>query len=150
MTKVKLSMPVAFLIENCLTSGLPNDRIIQALRNKQFSMLLNYIIDKDMDLLERLKIAEELEEDWEHALNEGYELKWLHLNGLKKLLFFRFNKVIDRNFGQEELVIHSLTLNEQEYNLLSSMISRQWVILSENDGEGGSNPKYRIELKFKL
>ncbi|WP_462411473.1 hypothetical protein [Neobacillus sp. Marseille-QA0830] len=148
MEKIRLSMPVAFLIENCLTSGLPIETIIDSLKNHQFSFIKEMVQDKDMDFQERFQTAEELGEKWEAAIRDGYELKWLHMNGLKKLLRYRFKKIAELDYVQDGLVISSLTLENPEYQLLSSMICRQWMILSETDRSSDPSNQYRIELKI--
>lgn len=137
-------MPVAFFIENCLTSGLPLETIIDSIKQQQFSIFKDNVQDKDMDFNERYQVAEQLGEDWETAVKSGYELKWLHLNGLKKLLNFRFKKVADTDYLQDGFVISSLKLKQAEYEILSSMINSQWNVLDDTT-EG----TYKIELKFK-
>ncbi|MGG0737602.1 hypothetical protein [Niallia taxi] len=145
MSTIRLSMPVAFFIENCLTSGLPLETIIDSIKQQQFSVFKDNVQDREMDFNERYQVAEQLGEDWETAIKSGYELKWLHMNGLKKLLNFRFNKVADMDYLQDGYVISSLSLNHSEYEILSSMVNSQWNVFSDDTNEG----RYRIELKYK-
>lgn len=145
MSTIRLSMPVAFFIENCLTSGLPLETIIDSIKQQQFSVFKDNVQDRKMDFNERYQVAEQLGEDWETAIKSGYELKWLHMNGLKKLLNFRFNKVADTDYLQDGYVISSLSLNHFEYEILSSMVNSQWNVISDDTTKG----RYRIELKYK-
>ena len=145
MSTIRLSMPVAFFIENCLTSGLPLETIIDSIKQQQFSVFKDNVQDRKMDFNERYQVAEQLGEDWETAIKFGYELKWLHMNGLKKLLNFRFNKVADMDYLQDGYVISSLSLNHSEYEILSSMVNSQWNVFTDDTNEG----RYRIELKYK-
>lgn len=145
MRTIRLSMPVAFFIENCLTSGLPLETIIDSIKQQHFSVFKDNVQDREMDFNERYQVAEQLGEDWETAIKSGYELKWLHMNGLKKLLNFRFNKVADTDYLQDGFVISSLSLNHSEYEILSSMVNSQWNVFSDDTTEG----RYRIELKYK-
>ena len=140
-------MPVAFLIENCLTSGLPVDTIIDSLKKQDFSIFKEAVQEKEMDFEERYKIAEQLGEDWGTALKVGYEFKWLHMNGLKKLLRFRFHKVQELDYLQNDLVISSIRLDYTEFELLSSLINSQWIVLPDVTSKK-QEEIYRIELKF--
>lgn len=50
MSCVQLSIPVALLVENVLTSGEPSELIIDRLQRKEFSSLLSKIKEPTMDL----------------------------------------------------------------------------------------------------
>ncbi|MBM7542211.1 hypothetical protein [Amphibacillus cookii] len=142
MSAIRLSMPVAFLIENCLTSGLSHPSIIDALDRKDFTIFKDKVIDPDMDFADRLEIASDLNEDWQQAIVNGYQMKHLHLNGLKKLLNYRFNKKENIDYHQKDLTIIKLQLDNQELLLLERMIQGQWCIKHE------ANEGYQICLRY--
>ncbi|MNE78532.1 hypothetical protein D3C80_1749470 [compost metagenome] len=81
-----------------------------------------------MDFDERMRLAEELKVDWERVLQEGYEFGFLHLNGLKKLLRFRFNCVEDRDYRQDGYRLMDLTMHAKEAQTLGELIYRQWTV----------------------
>ncbi|WP_145409314.1 hypothetical protein [Paenibacillus xylanexedens] len=153
MSSIQLSIPVGLLVENVLTSGESPDDIIQCLRQRDYAQLLSKMKEPTMNLDERLQTAAEVEEDWETAIRLGYEFKFLHINGLKRLLDFRFDQKVERDYVQENLSLHQVQLHKQELELLRSMISRQWdVVLEENNEqseESTSSITVSIQLKYQ-
>ncbi|MDR6726256.1 hypothetical protein J2W91_004767 [Paenibacillus amylolyticus] len=153
MSSIQLSIPVGLLVENVLTSGDSPDDIIQCLRQRDYSQLLPKLKEPTMNLDERLQTAAEVGEDWETAIRLGYEFKFLHINGLKRLLDFRFDQKVERDYVQENLSLHQVQLHTHEVELLRSMISRQWdVVLEEKDeqSEQSTSPiMVSIQLKYQ-
>ncbi|WP_338543732.1 hypothetical protein [Paenibacillus tundrae] len=153
MSSIQLSIPVGLLVENVLTSGEAADDIIQCLHQRDYAQLLPKLKEPAMNLDERLQTAAEVGEDWETAIRLGYEFKFLHINGLKRLLDFRFDQKVERDYVQENLSLHQVQLHKHEVELLRSMISRQWdVVLEEKDGqseESTSPIMVSIQLKYQ-
>ncbi|SDK12921.1 hypothetical protein SAMN05428961_101860 [Paenibacillus sp. OK060] len=132
MSRVQLSIPVALLVENVLTSGEPSELIIDRLQRKEFSSLLSKIKEPTMDLVERLDTAAEVGDNWEEAIRSRvYEFKFLHINALKRLLYFRFDLKADQDYIQEDLTLKDIHLTLQETELLQLLVGRQWVVQEE-------------------
>ncbi|MGN7412752.1 hypothetical protein [Paenibacillus sp. SAF-068] len=159
MSRAQLSIPVGLLVENVLTSGLPGDEIIEWLQHRDYSQLLPLVKESAMDFDERLQTAADIGDDWEKAIRQGYEFKFLHINGLKRLLDFRFDRKMDRDYIQDELTLRHIHLTTHEMELLQSIIGRQWIVQAEvtevsEDGKTESKIKssshipVRIQLKF--
>jgi hypothetical protein len=119
------------LVENARTSNEPVEVIIDWLRRRDFAPLLAKVKEQDMDFAERLDTAAELGDPWEEAIRSGYEFKYLHIGGLKRLLDFRFNRRIDQDFVQEGTSLRQLCLSPQEIAELRPLIGRQWVVREE-------------------
>lgn len=159
MSTVQLSIPVAMLVENARTSGEPAEVIIDCLRRRDFAPLLAKVKEQDMDFAERLDTAVELGDPWEEAIRSGYEFKYLHIGGLKRLLDFRFNRRIDRDFVQDGTSLRQLYLSPQEIAELRPLIGRQWEVREEPGsvaaaGKGaaaaGNEPvEVTLELKYQ-
>ncbi|GAB1155068.1 hypothetical protein YWY31_10930 [Paenibacillus illinoisensis] len=155
MSQVRLSIPVGMLVENVLTSGEPIETIIDRLQRRDLAPLLSKIKEPTMDLEERLQAAEEAAEDWAEALRSGYKFKFLHINGLKRVLDFRFDRKIDRDYSQEELTLRHIQLSAQEIELLCMLIGRQWDVVEEENNEAGAVlstdtlPLVGIKLKYQ-
>lgn len=131
MSSVQLSIPVAMLVENALTSGEPAEIIIDWLRRREFTPLQGKVKDQEMDFAERLDTAAELGDPWEEAIRSGYAFKFLHIGGLKRLLDFRFNRKIEQDFVQEGTSLRHLYLSPQEIAELRPLIGRQWEVREE-------------------
>ncbi|WP_433753474.1 hypothetical protein [Paenibacillus amylolyticus] len=157
MSRTQLSIPVGLLVENVLTSGEPKEVIIDCLQRGDFSRLLPLVKEPGMDFDERLQTAADIGDDWEMAIRQGYEFKFLHINGLKRLLDFRFDRKVDRDYVQDELSLKHIRLTTQEIELLQSLIGRQWIVQAEEteaaeegrtDSESSSHIPVLIQLKF--
>jgi len=151
MSLTQLSIPVGLLVENVLTSGEPVEVIIDCLRRKDFDPLLPKIKEPAMDLEPRLDTAAEIGEDWEKAIREGYEFKFLHINGLKRLLDFRFDRKVDRDFVQTGLSLQHVPLTREEIVVLRTLVGRQWDVYEEAEQSDVATDGVRlagIRLKF--
>lgn len=154
--RVRLSIPVGLLMENMLSSGEPVEVIIAALRSGNLDSILSQVKEPGMDVLERLQTAEELNEDWERALREGYEFKFFHINGVKRLLDFRFGRKAERDYSQDENSLRQLWLHPQERDTLQAMLRRQWQVVEEKnepstlDGIASGEPQVCVTIKLKV
>ncbi|MFX3649713.1 MAG: hypothetical protein ACE3K2_09830 [Paenibacillus sp.] len=159
MSRTQLSIPVGLLVENVLTSGLPGEVIIECLQRRDYVRLLPLVKESAMDFDERLQTAADIGDDWEKAIRQGYEFKFLHINGLKRLLDFRFDRKVDRDYVQDELSLKHIQLTAEEIELLQSLIGRQWIVqleeteaaeegTTESNGKSSSCIPVRIQLKF--
>ncbi|APO45683.1 hypothetical protein BS614_17780 [Paenibacillus xylanexedens] len=157
MNRTQLSIPVGLLVENVLTSGEPKEVIIDCLQRRDYSRLLPLVKESAMDFDERLQTAADIGDDWEKAIRQGYEFKFLHINGLKRLLDFRFDREVDRDYVQDELSLKHICLTAEEIELLQSLIGRQWLVQVEEveaaeegrtESESSSHIPVRIQLKF--
>ncbi|WP_339308295.1 hypothetical protein NST33_13720 [Paenibacillus sp. FSL L8-0435] len=156
MSQTQLSIPVGLLVENVLTSGESKEVIIECLQRQDYSRLLPLVKESTMDFDERLQTAADIGDDWEKAIRQGYEFKFLHINGLKRLLDFRFDRKVDRDYVQDELSLKHIQLTVEEIELLQTLIGRQWLVQAETeqaeegrtDRELSSCIPVRIQLKF--
>jgi hypothetical protein len=157
MSPTQLSIPVGLLVENVLTSGIPGEVIIEWLQRRDYAQLLPLVKESAMDFDERLQTAADIGDDWEKAIRQGYEFKFLHINGLKRLLDFRFDRKVDRDYVQEDLSLRHIHLTKKEIELLQSLIGRQWIVQAEeteaveensSESELSSDIPVRIQLKF--
>ncbi|WP_340401852.1 hypothetical protein [Paenibacillus sp. FSL H8-0079] len=157
MSRTQLSIPVGLLVENVLTSGVPGEVIIEWLQRRDYSQLLPLVKESAMDFDERLQTAADIGDDWEKAIRQGYEFKFLHINGLKRLLDFRFDRKVDRDYVQDELSLKHIRLTAQEIELLQSLIGRQWIVQAEEteaaeegrtESKSSSHIPVGIQLKF--
>lgn len=131
-TRVRLSMPIAFLIENIRTSAVSNDKLIQIIKNREFTFIADQVDDPTMNFEERIQTAEELSEPWEEAIRGGYSFKFLHLNGLK-LLALRFNKIDEVDYSQQDLKLVGIHLSSLEENQLHELIQGSWTVTKSSN-----------------
>ncbi|MRN56899.1 hypothetical protein [Paenibacillus monticola] len=145
--RIQLPLPLALLFENLRTSGEPDEVVIASIQNKDFSALLDHIAEPAMDITDRAELAEELHIDWSLVVRNGYEFGFLHTNGLKKLLRFRFHRIENRDYVQEGLSLQQLALSGEEIATLQTLIHRQWNVIEK--GTVTENGKVRVTLQNK-
>ncbi|RAW12991.1 hypothetical protein [Paenibacillus taichungensis] len=156
MSRVQLSIPVALFVENVLTSGEPGELIIDYLQRKDFSSLLSKIKEPTMDMKERLDTAAEVGDNWEAAIRSRvYEFKFLHINALKRLLYFRFDLKVEQDYIQNELSLKHIYLTLQEIELLQLLVGRQWIVQEEKQNQDeqrdkGGDVSLRIPVHIRL
>ncbi|MEK4661070.1 hypothetical protein MHH93_04195 [Priestia sp. FSL H7-0729] len=155
MSRTQLSIPVGLLVENVLTSGEPKEVIIECLQRRDYSQLLPLVKESAMDFDERLQTAADIGDDWEKAIRQGYEFKFLHINGLKRLLDFRFDRKMDRDYVQDGLTLRQIHLTTHEIELLQSIIGRQWIVQVEvteavEEGRTDTGPSSHIPVRIQL
>ncbi|WP_315795661.1 hypothetical protein [Paenibacillus sp. BIC5C1] len=156
MSRVQLSIPVALFVENVLTSGEPGELIIDYLQRKDFSSLLSKIKEPTMDMKERLDTAAEVGDNWEEAIRSRvYEFKFLHINALKRLLYFRFDLKVEQDYIQNELSLKHIHLTLQEIELLQLLVGRQWIVQEEKQNQDehrdkGGDVSFRIPVHIRL
>ncbi|MEJ8305905.1 hypothetical protein [Saccharibacillus sacchari] len=146
--RIKLSIPVGMLLENCRSGGFSDDEIADMLNARDYSKLPERVREPEMEFAERFATAEEMGEDWERALREGYTFKFLHVGALRRLLLFRHGLVVERDYVQDELDLRGVPLTTEEAEQLQATIVRQWAVEPEQ-GEGAKPGTYRIGLKFR-
>ncbi|WP_248928348.1 hypothetical protein [Paenibacillus hamazuiensis] len=149
MTKpgIKLSMPVAFMIENCRASGISDDLLIESLLRRDFTAI-RHAGDGDIDFAKLLDTAAEIGDDWENAIRYGYEFSFISINGLRKLLNFRFRKLEHQDYEVDGLIIRHLALTAEEVGELRGLISRQWAV-NETGTDREQRTVVQVELKYQ-
>ncbi|WP_338556314.1 hypothetical protein [Paenibacillus sp. KS-LC4] len=145
--KMQLPLPLALLIENCRSSGEADAVIAACIRSKDFSSIMERTAEPTMAFVERVQLAEELHIDLEQALRSGYEFGFLHLNGLKKLLRFRFSLQAERDYSSVDDGVLGFELNEAAAIELQALIHRQWQLVQDGEADESGSRLFSIYLK---
>lgn len=146
LEKVKLSLPVGLWIENCLTSGIAHEPLIQLIHEQDFAAILPKVEDPEMDMIDRLHIATQMNDPWEEAMREGYHFKFIHIGGVKRLLRFRFQLQEQIDYTQSGNCLSGLYLSADQIRILEERIGIQWEIIADPDTDSYAN-SMQIRLK---
>ncbi|WP_339228469.1 hypothetical protein NSQ77_01635 [Oceanobacillus sp. FSL K6-2867] len=123
----KISLMDAFIIETLRKNGVSNQEIIQHVERKDVARFRTYHASFDFNELiqleERLGTAE-----FQKVLSEGYSIKFVTYNGLKNLLFLKFDKIEDRDYELGDDGFSQLRLDEDQGEQLEKMLSGNWKI----------------------
>ena len=146
LEKVKLSLPVGLWIENCLSSGIPAAQLINFIHHKDFATIVSKVDDPNMDMLNRLHIATEMNDPWERAMIEGYRFKFIHIGGVKRLLKLRFQLQEHTDYSQHENRLSGLRLTSDQKDMLEERIGIQWEMVAELQTDSYSTT---IQIRLK-
>ncbi|MGP7817358.1 hypothetical protein [Niallia sp. 01092] len=145
MDKVDISQPIALFIEQGRANGIADKDLILALKEKNFHLLK---LDEQVDAEQKLRLAEELGNDWEKAISNGYRIRFLSIHGLKNLLKFKYNKIVEIDYKEEYNTITLLKMSKEDIASLTSIISGQWNIVREDSHTCDSESEW-IQIKLK-
>jgi hypothetical protein len=128
---VKLSMPVALLIEAAIAGGVSGDQLVEVIRTKNMEALRH--IGKEEKSWSNL--FEYAEQDWDtivSAINCGYTIKFLTIRGLTNLIRTKFSLKENNDFVMGESFI-DLTLTQEQLNFLLARIPLQWKFTKQDN-----------------
>ncbi|EMR06408.1 hypothetical protein C772_01679 [Bhargavaea cecembensis DSE10] len=132
MTKVKLSLMEAYMVESLRSKGMSNEEIITLVEQENAGRLKE--LEPRFDYSELVKAAREDLATFRSALFDGYEVKFVTFNGLKNLLRMRFGKEEERDYSLMETGIWGLRLSPQDLQQLNKMLSSNWLVTSDGSG----------------
>ncbi|MBS4197802.1 hypothetical protein [Lederbergia citri] len=124
METLKISLPIAIMLETLRDNGVTDEQIITQIDKKDVSPWQK--VDTTFDFQELINLSTNSE--FESILTNGYSVKFMTINGLKNLLRLKFNKIQDQDYQQNEKGITDLILTEQELSTLRQMLSKNCVL----------------------
>ncbi|KZE37439.1 hypothetical protein AV656_12785 [Bhargavaea cecembensis] len=132
MTKPKLSLMEAYMVESLRSKGISNEELFALVEQEDAEGLKE--IEPRFDYGELVEAARKDLEAFRSALFDGYEVKFVTFNGLKNLLRMRFGKEVERDYAVTEAGIKDLRLPPHELEQLNDMLSSNWLITSDGSG----------------
>lgn len=129
MTLERITLMEAYIIENLKNNGVSNHELMQV-NDTSISRWEKDFEKFDFALLQAL--AED-EERWMSILKEGYQIKFLTLNGLINLLRLKFSKVSGEDYNQLEQGIEHLRVTEEQQATLKAMLSPNWTMITTTE-----------------
>lgn len=124
-----ITLKEAYIIENLRKQEITNEELIQ-INDQTIEDWKDVIDSEDFDILK--KLAEE-NKDYISVIQDGYQVKFLTLNGLINLVQLKFNKKKDVDFTVHEDGISNLRLAEQDNPKMRQFLSQNWKVIE--DGE---------------
>lgn len=132
MTKPKLSLMEAYMVESLRGKGVSNEEIITLVEQKDADRLKE--MEPRFDYGELVEAAHKDLEAFRSALFDGYEVKFVTFNGLKNLLRMRFGKEEARDYTVSETGIQGLRFELHELDQLNDLLSSNWRVTSDGSG----------------
>lgn len=125
-----ITLQAAYMIENLRKHGVSNDELIK-IDNQAIERWKDLDIDFDFNVLKDL--AEEDRDVYSSIILEGYQVKFLTLNGLINLVQLKFDKERDIDFTVHDDGISNLSLDESLYPEMNQFLSQNWKVIEANN-----------------
>ncbi|MFC7366501.1 MULTISPECIES: hypothetical protein [Bhargavaea] len=132
MTKPKLSLMEAYMVESLRSKGISNEELFALVEQGDAEGLKE--IEPRFDYGELVEAAQMDLEAFRSALLDSYEVRFVTFNGLKNLLRMRFGKEEERDYTLTETGIQGLQLTSHEREQLNDMLSANWQVTSDGSG----------------
>ena|SRR5690625_1664004 len=143
MDLIKVSLPIAYMIESLRHNGVSDQELLKQVEKKDISSWESFNLNFDFN--ELIKLSEKNPHDFNSIIHDGYSVKFLTINGLKNLLWLKFHKKESQDYHLNNYGISTLTLNKQQYLTLQQLLSSNWNI---QEIQTEVNGKITINIKL--
>ncbi|MGN1386230.1 MAG: hypothetical protein ACI4XS_06480 [Bacillus sp. (in: firmicutes)] len=128
----KISLPIAYMIETLRSHSVSNGELLAQIEKKDVSVWDD--IQSSFDFNDLLQFAEEDSALFRSVIEDGYQVKFVTINGLQRLLQLKFDKLADRDYTLTENGVDHLQMNQQQIEILKQVLSDNWLI--DENGAG--------------
>lgn len=121
-----ITLQAAYMIENLRKHGVSNKELIE-INDQSIERWNDLKLDFDFNVLKEL--AETDQDAYSTIVRDGYQVKFLTINGLINLIQLKFDKKRDADFTVHEDGISNLELDENQYSKLRQFLSQNWKVI---------------------
>lgn len=125
-----ITLHAAYMIENLKKQGVSNDELIK-IDDQAINGWNDLDIDFDFNVLKAL--AEADQDAYVSIILEGYQVKFLTLNGLINLVQLKFDKERDADFTVHEDGISNLSLDKSRQPEMEQILSQNWKVIEADN-----------------
>ncbi|WP_017547698.1 hypothetical protein [Salinicoccus carnicancri] len=120
----RITLMQAYAIETLRSTGYTNETILEKVRNDEMADFKS--ADSSMDYSGLCEL--ESENFLGNILEEGYQVKFLTINGLTNLIRMKYGKKEDEDYRLEGFKVSGLELDDKEADELGNLLSTNWEI----------------------
>lgn len=130
MVAHKITLQAAYMIEDLRKHGVSNKELIE-INDQSIERWNDLNLDFDFNVLKEL--AETDQDAYSTIVRDGYQVKFLTINGLINLIQLKFDKKRDVDFTVHEDGISNLELDENQYSKLRQFLSQNWKVIETDN-----------------
>lgn len=138
----KISLPTAYMIETLRSNSVSNQELLEQIEKKDVSVWAD--IHSPFDFNALVTLADEDKDFFRSVIEDGYQVKFVTINGLQRLLELKFGKLPDRDFTLNENGIDHLQMDEEQLLLLKQILSNNWIV-----SESLSDNVYNVKIELQ-
>lgn len=147
-TRVRISQKSAVLLEHARRQGFTDEQLLTCIANNDMKTM-QAAEDNYYKYDEWANYAHEHGEDLATAIQEGYQMTFNTVFGVKRWLQERLGFLATQDYIIEEGRMDGLMLNAADAELLSQTIAANWVIV-KNEPVAGDKLSISIVMKALL
>ncbi|MFD1065852.1 hypothetical protein [Oceanobacillus locisalsi] len=132
MNRPKISQMEAYMIETLRTNNVTNEEMIQDVKEKDVSKWQK--LNEKFDFEQLIVLAEKGFSSFEQAINEGYTVKFVTVNGLDRLLRLKFGKEPEKDYQRLQTGVLGLNIDTSSLEELKHMLSLNWKVEEDKSG----------------
>ena len=117
-----ITLMEAYAIETLRSSGYSNETILEKVRNDEMTDFKSADSSMDNSGLRMLESGNFLG----NILEEGYQVKFLTINGLTNLIRMKYGKKQDDDYRLEDFTVSELQLGDTDVEVLGNLLSSNW------------------------
>lgn len=121
-----ITLQAAYMIENLRKHDVSNKELIE-INDQSIERWNDLKLDFDFNVLKEL--AETDQDAYSTIVRDGYQVKFLTINGLINLIQLKFDKKRDVDFTVHEDGISNLELDENQYSRVKQLLSQNWKVI---------------------
>ena len=130
MTVESITLSEAYMIENLRKQGISNESLLKV--DDESVERWKDLDDRfDFNVLKEMAFQEQ--EKYKSVIKDGYQVKFLTINGLINLVELKFNKQKEVDFKVLEDGISELVLDKAMIPLLKEFLSVNWKVIETGD-----------------
>ncbi|MBO1005786.1 hypothetical protein [Pseudogracilibacillus auburnensis] len=141
MEYIKISLPIAYMIETLRHNGVSNQELIEQIEKKDVSPWK--VFNSNFDFNELVNLSKK--DDFTSIIQDGYTIKFVTIRGLQNLLRLKFDLLQERDYDLTENGIAGLTMDQQQFATLKQMLSPNCII-HKNSSDTEGKTSINIEL----
>lgn len=130
MTVESITLSEAYMIENLRKQGISNESLLKV-DDASVERWKNLDDRFDFNVLKEMAFKEQ--EKYKSVIKDGYQVKFLTINGLINLVELKFNKQKEVDFKVLEDGISELVLDKAMIPLLKEFLSVNWKVIETGD-----------------
>ena len=140
----KISLPTAYMIETLRSNHVSDQELLSQIEKKDVSVWNE--IHSPFDFNELVTLADEDRDFFRSVIEDGYQVKFVTIYGLQRLLQLKFGKLPERDFTLNESGIDNLQIDKEKLILLKQILSNNWLVTeSLSDNENVLNVKIQLQ-----
>lgn len=121
----KISLMEAYLIETVRASGVTNEELVEQVSKKDVTAWEN--LNENWDYTTLIDLQEKHPDAFKSIIQDGYQVKFITINGLKNLLRLKFN-ITEEEYELTAHGIEDLSVDEDTLSKIKLMLSPNWKV----------------------